>query len=47
MKAANAHDAAKASPIIDSLDGVCEGCHLDYWYPDQKTLVEKIIKENK
>jgi hypothetical protein len=45
--AANAHDAAKAGPIIDSLDGVCEGCHLDYWYPDQKALVEKIIKENK
>lgn len=46
-KAANAHDAAKAGPIIDSLDGVCEGCHLDYWYPDQKAMVEKIIKENK
>jgi cytochrome c556 len=47
VKAANARDAAKAGPIIDSLDGVCEGCHLDYWYPDQKALVEKIIKENK
>jgi cytochrome c556 len=47
VKAAQAHDAAKAGPIIDSLDGVCEGCHLDYWYPDQKALVEKIIKENK
>ena len=47
VKAANAHDAAKAGPIIDSLDGACEGCHLDYWYPDQKALVEKIIKENK
>lgn len=45
--AANAHDAAKAGPIIDGLDSVCEGCHLDYWYPDQKALVEKIIKENK
>jgi cytochrome c556 len=47
VKAAQAHDAAKAGPIIDSLDGVCEGCHLDYWYPDQKELVERIIKENK
>ncbi len=46
-KAANAHDAAKAGPIIESLDGVCESCHLDYWYPDQKAMVEKIIKENK
>jgi cytochrome c556 len=47
VKAAQTHDAAKAGPIIDSLDGVCEGCHLNYWYPDQKALVEKIIKENK
>lgn len=46
-KAAAAHDAAKAGPIIDGLDGVCESCHLDYWYPDQKAMVEKIIKENK
>jgi len=45
--AANARDAAKAGPIIEGLDGVCEACHLDYWYPDQKALVEKIIKENK
>jgi cytochrome c556 len=47
VKAAQAHDAAKAGPIIDSLDGVCEGCHLDYWYPDQKKMVEEIIRENK
>jgi cytochrome c556 len=47
VAAANAKDAAKAGPIIDSLDGVCEGCHLEYWYPDQKALVEKIIRENK
>ena len=40
-KAARAHDAAKAGPLIDQLDGVCEDCHLDYWYPDQKDLVNK------
>jgi hypothetical protein len=45
--AANARDAAKAGPIIDSLDGICESCHLEYWYPDQKALVERIIRENK
>jgi hypothetical protein len=45
--AAAAKDAAKAGPIVEGLDGVCEGCHLDYWYPDQKAMVEKIIKENK
>jgi hypothetical protein len=40
-KAARAHDAAKAGPLIDQLDGVCEDCHLDFWYPDQKDLVNK------
>ncbi|HEU4650026.1 MAG TPA: hypothetical protein VFS49_01295 [Croceibacterium sp.] len=41
--AARAHDAAKAGPLIDQLDGVCESCHLEFWYPDQKALVEKIL----
>ena len=40
-KAARAHDAARAGTLIDQLDGVCEDCHLDYWYPDQKDLVNK------
>ena len=40
-KALRAHDASKAGPLIDQLDGVCEDCHLDYWYPDQKELVNK------
>lgn len=40
-KAAHAHDAARATPLIDRLDGVCEDCHLEFWYPDQKELVEK------
>jgi hypothetical protein len=39
--AARARDAGKAGPLIDQLDGVCEDCHLDFWYPDQKELVEK------
>jgi len=47
VAAANAKDAAKAGPIVEGLDGVCEGCHLDYWYPDQKKMVEEIIRENK
>ena len=41
--AARAHDAARAGPLIDQLDGVCESCHLEYWYPDQKALVEEIL----
>lgn len=43
--AARAHDAKKASPLIDQLDGVCEDCHLDFWYPDQKELVNKFRNE--
>ena len=41
--AARLHDAAAAGPLIDQLDGVCESCHLEFWYPDQKALVEEIL----
>ena len=44
---ARAHDAAGAGPLIDALDGVCEDCHLEYWYPDQKALVNQIRNEGK
>ena len=43
-KAANKHDAATAGPIINQLDGVCESCHLEFWYPSQKKLVDAIRK---
>ena len=43
--AANKHDAATAGPIINQLDGVCESCHLEFWYPSQKKLVDEIRKE--
>jgi mevalonate kinase len=43
---ARAHDAASIGPLIDQLDGVCEDCHLEYWYPDQKELVNRIRNEN-
>jgi hypothetical protein len=39
--AARAHDAAKAGPLIDQLDGVCEDCHLEFWYPSQKALLKQ------
>jgi hypothetical protein len=39
-----AHDAKKLSPLIDQLDGVCENCHLEFWYPDQRAYIEKIRK---
>lgn len=43
VTAARRHDAAAAGPLIDQLDGVCESCHLEFWYPDQKELVEQIL----
>lgn len=43
-KGARAHDATKVGPRIDQLDGVCEDCHLEFWYPDQKELINKFRK---
>jgi len=40
-KAAQNHDAARAGPLIDQLDGVCEDCHLEFWYPSQKELLQQ------
>jgi hypothetical protein len=45
-EAANKHDAATAGELINQLDGVCESCHLEYWYPSQKALVESIRQAN-
>jgi len=42
--AAQKHDAATAGKLIDELDGVCEGCHVKYWYPSQRALIDKIRK---
>lgn len=42
--AANKHDAAAAGKLIDELDGVCESCHVKYWYPSQRALIDSIKK---
>lgn len=42
--AARMHNAAVAGPLIDQLDGVCENCHLEFWYPSQKAEIEKYMK---
>jgi hypothetical protein len=34
--AAKKHDAKAIGELANSLDGVCEGCHLAFWYPSQK-----------
>ena len=39
--AARAHDAVTAGPLVDALDGVCESCHLRYWYPEQAEAVKQ------
>ena len=38
--AARAKDAKTAGELISGMDQVCENCHLEYWYPEQKALVE-------
>jgi hypothetical protein len=43
-QAAGKHDAAAAGELINELDGVCESCHVRYWYPSQKALVDSIRK---
>jgi cytochrome c556 len=42
--AANKHDAATAGTLINDLDGICESCHVKYWYPSQSKLIETIRK---
>jgi hypothetical protein len=39
--AAQRHDTQRAGLLIGELDGVCEDCHLEYWYPSQKALLEQ------
>ena len=43
--AAAAHDIDRAALLINQLDSVCESCHLEFWYPDQKELVEQYFGE--
>ena len=40
--AAGKHDAATAGQLVNELDGVCESCHVKYWYPSEKKLIESI-----
>lgn len=36
VAAAKTRDAKKLADLSDSLDGVCEGCHQTFWYPQKK-----------
>lgn len=44
--AANKHDAKTAGQLINDLDGVCESCHVKYWYPSQRGLIDAIRKKS-
>jgi cytochrome c556 len=43
--AAGKKDAVTAGRLINEMDGVCESCHLEFWYPDQKELVEQYLDQ--
>jgi cytochrome c' len=36
VAAAQAKDAAKLFDVSGGLDQVCENCHMQFWYPEQK-----------
>ncbi len=40
--AAAKKDAVTAGRLINEMDGVCESCHLEFWYPEQKELMKKM-----
>lgn len=40
--AAKAKDAPTAGRLINEMDGVCESCHLEFWYPEQKELIKQL-----
>ena len=44
-KAARERDIDRAALLINQLDSVCESCHLEFWYPDQKELVEQYLDQ--
>jgi len=35
VAAATRRDPKKLGDMANSLDGVCEGCHMIFWYPEQ------------
>jgi hypothetical protein len=37
-------DATELWDASENLDQACENCHLEYWYPGEKALLEKLDK---
>jgi len=44
MEIVNTKKAEELWEAGDNLDQACEGCHIQYWYPGDKALLEKIDK---
>lgn len=42
--AARARDARTAGRLVNEIDGVCEGCHLQFWYPEDRKVWEELGK---
>ncbi len=40
--AAGRKDHLVTARLINELDGVCESCHLEFWYPEQKELMQRM-----
>jgi hypothetical protein len=40
--AAAKKDHVTTARLINELDGVCESCHLEFWYPEQKALIQNM-----
>ena len=41
MRGRPTEDMLQAGDLISGMDQVCENCHLEYWYPEQKALLEE------
>lgn len=44
--AAAARDPQTAARLVDELEGVCESCHLKYWYPEAQQLIDSAAAAN-
>lgn len=36
LRAAEAHDADRIFEVGETIENACEGCHRQYWYPNEK-----------
>jgi hypothetical protein len=48
MQAAQKHDVQELFDVGDDIDMACEGCHLEYWYPNDsaaRAAYEQAVKD--